>query len=63
MTLATGFRAAVTVLLLFLVGWWLAVVVNVIDQPVAQDAKGNVLDQYQRAKDILLVVLLYSHSL
>jgi hypothetical protein len=52
------FRALVTVALLLATLWALGKVYGVIDKPPTVNDKGEVtLDVYQRAKDILLVVL------
>jgi hypothetical protein len=52
------FRALVTVALLLATLWALWHVYHVIDEPPIVDQAGKVtLDVYQRAKDILLVVL------
>lgn len=51
-------RAVLTVLLLVLSGWWLALVASNMSTPPTLGTDGKVvLDEFQRAKDILLVVL------
>jgi hypothetical protein len=46
-----------TIILLALVTWWLWLVALRLSIAPTKDSAGNVLDQYQRAKDILLVIL------
>ena len=50
-------RAGITLLLFGLAAWWLLEVANVLDVAPTTDAKGNVVDRFERAKDVLLVVL------
>ncbi|WP_433562959.1 hypothetical protein ACQP1O_36925 [Nocardia sp. CA-151230] len=50
-------RAAITLVLLGFTAWWLGVVASDLDVMPARDSAGDVVDSYQRAKDILLVVL------
>lgn len=51
-------RASLTLILLGLSIWWLAEVASRLGTAPTKDTKGNIIvDQYQRAKDILLVVL------
>lgn len=54
----TRIRGVITALLLGLVFWWLVVVAANLDSVPRVNAKGQVLlDEFQRSKDILLVVL------
>lgn len=51
-------RAALTTLLLALAIWWLFIASQYLSDAPRVDEEGNVaLDEFQRAKDILLVVL------
>jgi hypothetical protein len=50
-------RAALTGLLFLVSTYWLLEVAGQIPAVPTRDSDGNVLDTYQRAKDILLVVL------
>lgn len=51
-------RGIVTVAILLVAGWWLYQVSMRLGTAPTKDGQGNVLvDEYQRAKDILLVVL------
>lgn len=44
--------------------WWLYEVATRLDLPPVKDSAGNIVDQFQRAKDILTVVLpLFSASI
>jgi hypothetical protein len=57
-TLSTWIRGAFTLLLLVLTVWWLTVVASKLGNKPQVDESGAVtLDEFQRAKDILLVVL------
>src|SRR5687767_15127287 len=51
-------RIGITVLLFLIAAWWLYINAKNLGTPAgAQDANGNVLDEFTSAKDILLVVL------
>jgi hypothetical protein len=51
-------RAIITLLLMAAAAWWLVEVATRLGMTPTKDQDGNiVLDEYQRAKDILLVVL------
>lgn len=50
-------RAVLTVFILAITAWWLVLVGAKLGIAPVKDATGSVLDEYQRAKDILLVVL------
>ena len=50
-------RVVITVGLFLLVAWWLWAVWRHIGDVPTQDTNGDVVDRFQRAKDILLVVL------
>jgi hypothetical protein len=56
-TVGMWIRGVITGLLFVAVLFWLWVIWRVIDEPVSQDINGNVLDQFQRSKDVLLVLL------
>jgi hypothetical protein len=51
------FRGIFTVAILLAAAWWLYVVASKLGKAPTKDAQGNVVDEYQRAKDVLLVVL------
>jgi hypothetical protein len=53
----TWIRAVLTAALLILVSWWLVVIGTHITSAATKGSDGQVLDPFQRAKDILLVVL------
>lgn len=54
----TFIRAAFTLVVLAAAGWWLYEVSSRLGTAPTKDAQGTVVvDEYQRAKDILLVVL------
>jgi len=56
--LSTSIRAAVTGAVLLLAAWWFLEVARRLGTEPKVDGDGKVLvDEYQRAKDILLVVL------
>ena len=54
---ALWIRGALTLVLLALTAWWLLKVSTTLDASPIKDSDGNVVDSYQRAKDILLAVL------
>jgi hypothetical protein len=57
-TFNTWIRGAVTAAILVVAAWWLVQVSNRLGTAPRTDAEGKiVVDEYQRAKDILLVVL------
>jgi len=56
-TVATWIRGILSALLLILAGWWLYMVASNLSIAPQTNSSGEVvLDSYQRAKDILLVV-------
>lgn len=50
-------RAVLTLFILAITVWWLVLVGAKLGIAPVKDANGTLLDEYQRAKDILLVVL------
>jgi hypothetical protein len=55
--LGTILRFTITLILFALAAWWLLVVYGALDVFPQRDDQGNIVDRYQRGKDILLVVL------
>jgi hypothetical protein len=55
-TVMTVGAAIITLLTFALAAWWLVVVRSLLDKPPQIENGVIVLDQFQRAKDILLVV-------
>jgi hypothetical protein len=53
----TWVRMGITVVLLAMAAAWLFVVYSALGEPTVKGADGSVLDQFQRSKDILLVVM------
>ena len=53
----TWVRMGITVILLAMAAAWLVVVYGALGDPTVKSADGSVLDQFQRSKDILLVVM------
>jgi hypothetical protein len=53
----TWVRAGITLILLVVTGLWLLAVYGELGSPVTKQTDGTTLDEFQRAKDILLVVL------
>lgn len=56
--LTDNFRGLITLVTIALAAWWLGIIALRLGVPPVKDGSGNiVIDEYQRAKDILLVVL------
>lgn len=56
--LSENFRGVITLITVVLAAWWLGIVALRLGVQPVKDGSGNVVvDEYQRSKDILLVVL------